>query len=215
MSRAKSLRMEVLESRLPLANSAQVLNSGVFSVPGDPDELQTIQIRRIDGEGGDNGTSDPTTLIGFVPDDTSGSLDSLETPDSYEVKALARARSRLIYFGNELATYRVKGGSPLSFGLIGDSSLAQWLSESVVDPRGSNIGFLQPVGEHSTATLTTLGDRMWQMDWDLGGETYSYELLLDSDELDTSIMVESFVASQDADTEPGPTFNEGDTVELS
>lgn len=216
MSRAKSLQMEVLETRLPLANSAQVLNSGVFTLPGNPDELQTVQVRRIDGGGGGNGTTaDPTTLIGFVPDDATGSLDSLDTPESYEVKALARARNRLVYFGDELATYRVKGGSPLSFGLIGDQSLAQWLRESVVDPRGSNIGFLQSVGEHSTATLTTRGDKMWQMDWQLGGETFSYELLLDSDELDASIMVESFVASQDADTEPGPTLNEGDTVELS
>ena len=210
--RRQQLGMESLEPRLPMANGAQVFNSGVFTLPGDDSSLETMQVRRIDG-GVSN--DDPTTLVGFVVDDSTGSLDSLPEDEAYAVRALARARNRVMYFGDQEATFRLKGGSQFSFGVIAGSDIGGWLREFVADPSGSSIGFMYPVENHSNAVITTRGNNVWQMDWNIGGEDYSYEITLPSEELASGVIVESFIGTDSADVQPGPTLQEGDSITLS
>lgn len=206
--RKTKLRMEQLEVRLPLANSAQVFDSGIFALPGSSESLQTVQVRRI----GEIDSEDPTTLVGFVVEDSTGSLDSLPFDESYSTRALARARDRFVYFGNESVEYRSKGGSLLSFGVIGESSVGDWISVHLVDSSDSDIGFLFPVENHDPATVVPQGNGTWQLEWDFAGTKYTYEVSL---ELGASVTVESFVNSDSADVAPGPTLVEGDFVSLN
>ena len=110
-----SLRLELLEHRLLLAGDVPTFDDGVFSLPGTADQLASFEIRRIDAE---VDSDDPTTLVGFVPDDGNGSLDSLPSSERYDIKALARARHRIVYQGDENVEFKLKGGDFLSFGII-------------------------------------------------------------------------------------------------
>lgn len=209
MARNRRCRLEILESRWVLAGDVPTFDNGVFALPETSDDLIEFDIRRVDEN---VAADDATRLIVFQTDDDRGALESIRSPETYDIKALARSRNRVIYFGDESASYQMRGNRFLSFGIVQDAHLNDWLRARTQLLEEPDIGFLFPVDENGVGDVRALGNQTWEIQWTNDGRDYTYEVQWSSDEFESDLLIESFVNAETADDPPGILVETGDFV---